>query len=44
MLTYNSMKKRADIVCFDKNGQAIIIVNVASSVKVSQAVFEQSSI
>ena len=41
-LTYNSMKKRADIVCFDKNGQAIIIVECkASSVKVSQAVFEQ---
>lgn len=41
-LTYNGMKKRADIICFDKKGSPLVIVECkAASVKISQVVFEQ---
>ena len=41
-LVYNGMKKRADIVCFDTIGKPLVIVECkASSVKISQKVFEQ---
>jgi type I site-specific restriction endonuclease len=41
-LIYNGMKKRADIVCFDTSGKAVVIVECkAPSIKISQKVFEQ---
>jgi type I site-specific restriction endonuclease len=41
-LKYNGLNKRADILCFDKEGKPLLIVECkASSVKISQKVFEQ---
>ena len=41
-LQYNTMSKRADIVCFDKKGKPLLIVECkASTVKISQKAFEQ---
>jgi type I site-specific restriction endonuclease len=36
------MNKRADIICYDRNGKAVLLVECkASSVKINQSVFEQ---
>ncbi len=41
-LTYNTMNKRADIICYDRNGKAVLLVECkASYVKINQNVFEQ---
>jgi len=41
-LSFNSMKKRADIVCFNHSGSPLMIVECKSAkVKISQPVFEQ---
>ena len=41
-LKYNGMKKRADIVCFKRDGMPLVIIECkASSVKINQKVFEQ---
>lgn len=41
-LKYNGMSKRADILCFNKEGKPLLMVECkASSVKINQNVFEQ---
>lgn len=41
-LEYNGMQKRADILCFDKQGKPIVLVECkAATVKIDQKVFDQ---
>jgi len=41
-LTYNGMNKRADIICYNFDGEALLLVECkAASVKITQSVFEQ---
>lgn len=41
-LTYNGMNKRADIICYNLDGKALMLVECkAASVKITQSVFEQ---
>lgn len=43
-LTLNSLKKRTDLVMFDRNGERLLIAEFkAPSIKISQAVFDQIS-
>lgn len=41
-LMYNGMNKRADIICYNHDGNALLLVECkAASVKINQSVFEQ---